>query len=88
MGDASSSTAVACLPASDEVMFDQRDFDFDLADLLVDADTANSSSAGDSGRGSSSNVSEACSQNGTKTYTGKFLPFGLLGGRRRRMISC
>jgi len=66
VGEASTSSAP--LAGSDEVMFEEKDLSFEIEDLLLDGDNANSSSARDSGRGSSSNVSEACSQNGNRTY--------------------
>ena len=69
VGEASTSSAP--LAGSDEVMFEEKDLSFEIEDLLLDGDNANSSSARDSGRGSSSNVSEACSQNGNRTYAGK-----------------
>ena len=71
-------------PAGQEVMFDPNDLDFDLDDLLLEAEdgagNGNNNSATDSGRGSSSNVSEVCSQNGGRTYTGSLCFCGFLFG--------
>ena len=69
----SASTSASALAAASgagdsngAVMFDPRDLDFDLDDLLLDgADAATPiSSSGDSGRGSASNISDVVSQNG------------------------